>query len=198
MDTMSSQLNNLKDKLVTKKNLKEPKKSPMNLGVDGVDHINIWEHGDTELGKFLAHGTRNPVDHHVYGRFETIESFWKYIRSEERDDRLRGLSGVPLRKFSDNLTTRRVPNFKIIIMGANYQKIIQHPDMVLKIKESELPFDSYYLKKNNELRVRPTFFNWFVAGMEEIRTAIKEDRKPVLDFLLEGKRKNITDSEFIG
>lgn len=154
------------------------------IGKDGIDHINIWEKGSTDLGIALSHMADLPFSHETYGRFRSVEGFWHYIRSVTRDDRTRVMAGFKAKKFGDSLESHRVDNFKEIIMDANWQKINQYPPIVEFLKASTLPLDHYYLYNlDPNIRVRPYSAFWMIAGFEEIRKAIKEDRKPKFDFL---------------
>ena len=62
--------------------IKDPSPSPMLWKADGVDHINIWERAETELGCILSHSSRLPFVHSIFGRFGNMEAFWHYIQSE--------------------------------------------------------------------------------------------------------------------
>ena len=160
---------------------RDPRPSPMNWVKDGVDHINIWDHAETDLGKILAHGTTVPFSHSVFGRFKTVEAFWHYISSEEHDDRIRTMRGRTLYEFSKKMTKMHVPNFCAIIIDANWQKIQKYPDVVEAIRQSELPFDCYYRnKRGTGYPLRAPYSAWLVEGFEEIRRAIKENREPNL------------------
>lgn len=162
------------------------------IGEDGVDHINIWDHGKTELGKLLALSTPLNFRHSRFNRFNTIEGFWNYIRSVERDDRLRKFVGKPLRLCISNLTFRHVTNFKAIIMDANWQKIKQYPELAEAVKESTLPFDSYFIyRRQDGVPERPQFVYWLIEGFNEIRNALKEDREPNFEFLKSRKGTDI-------
>jgi len=192
MNSMSDMLASVKNKIVVKKDdIKDPSSSPMLLGKDGEDHINIWESGDTELGQLLSHRSRIPLRHNIFGKFVNIESFWHYIRSKERDDRIRTMGGQKLHAFAKKLTDCRVVNFKAIIMDANWQRVSSNLDLVTNICDSSLPFDCYYVNRHSGVRVRPTFFKWFIQGYEEIRKALKESREPNFQFLLDEKDSTI-------
>jgi len=181
------QANNLRNQITAKKRLqlKEPTASPMHWKGDGVDHYNIWEIAETELGKFLMHSSLNGFRHKLFGKFVSIESFWNYIQSEERDDQIRVMHGPILRTFIRKLNMRRVKNFRAIIMDANWQKIRQNKEMMTMMAESTLPFDCYFINTKIGVRTRPSFFKWVVMGFDEIRQALKEGREPVFDFLLD-------------
>lgn len=172
--------------------IRDPIPSPS--GVDGVDHINIWDRGNTELGKLLSHSAALSFVHNIFGRFNTIESFWHYIRSVERDDRIRTMSGLPLKRFSEKLQTVRVRNFKAIIMDANWQKVKQYPILVEELTDSTLPIECYYhYKREDGVRIRPNFSPWLIQGFTEIRNALKENREPNFDFLKDNPNTGIYD-----
>lgn len=165
-------------------NIKNPAPSAANWVADGVDHINIWENGVTELGQILIHSSPVSFKHKIFGRFATMEAFWHYIQSVERDDRVRNMSGQTLKHFCRKMTQARVQNFRAIIVDSNYQRIKQHKVIQEAIGESSLPFDCYYLNEFG-IRERPSFSKWLVSGFEEIRKAIKENREPDLGYLLD-------------
>lgn len=176
-----------------RKSYKNPVTSPMKLGLDGVDHINTWEGAETLIGQFLSHNYHHKFHHNLFGRFDSIEAFWYYIRSEERDDGIRSMSGKTLKEFIDKLNLNRVTNFRAIIMDTQYQRIKQFKDIVEEIKTSVLPYDCYYINSKSNLRTRPGFFRWIMEGHEEIRKALKENREPDFGFLLDQKNSGIYD-----
>lgn len=165
--------------------LLDPAPTPMLWTEDGVDHINIWEEGATDLGQVMSHSSPIELNHSLFGRFSNMQAFWNYIQSVERDDRIRALTGRNLRQFSQKLTPAKVVNFRAIIMDSNYQRAKQYPLIVKELVESSLPFDCYYLHRTSKVRIRPNFFLWLNRGWEEIRKALKEDREPDFSFLLD-------------
>ena len=167
-----------------------------NLGEDGDSHINMSEEGYTELGRNLAHASRLSFVHSRYGQFNTMNNFWYYIRSVERDDRLRSFYGKRLKMFVRGSTTHcRIPNFRVIIMDANWQRVQQHPVLAEALKSSTLPLDCWYhYKRGNGIKMRPNFAFWLIAGFEEVRNALKEDRSPNFDFLRDTDDEDIFDA----
>ena len=149
---------------------------------DGVDHINILRGAGTSLGDFLAHGSRYQLTHNIFGKFINMESFWYFIKSEEKDDLLRSKTGRNLKKHALQLNLQNVVNFRAIVMDANYQKIKEYPSFLKLMQESTLPFDCYHINNEHQIRQRPVYYKWLVSGFEEIRTALKEGREP--DFTL--------------
>lgn len=164
--------------LIPKKTSKihAPRKAPE--GIDGVDHINVTDDAVTSLGRSLSYRAKRPFVHTHFGNFNSVEGFWYYIQSVERDDRLRIMNAMAIKKFASKLTKRPVAkNFKAIILDANYQKIINDRRILAEIKDSILPFENYYTNEHG-IKIRPKYFFWMLPGLEEIRTAIKEDRLP--------------------
>lgn len=197
-NSMASKLSALTGRQVprrtnTRDGIKDPAPSPAKWVGDGIDHINIWERGVTELGVALSHSSPLPFTHSIFGKFSCMESFWHYIQSEERDDRLRTMTSKTLRPFAHKLTPTRAVNFRAIIMDSNWQRVKQYGALADAIKESELPFDCYTEDRRTGLRQRPTFFKWFIRGFEEIRKALKEGRDPNFSFLLDKGNSGIYD-----
>lgn len=171
---------------------RDPMPSPMSIGADGVDHINIWDESETDLGKILAHNTPIYFIHNVFGRFSCIESFWHYLCSEEHEDRIRTMTGKALKVFSKKLEFTRVVNFRAIIMDANWQKVKQHREIADAIKSTNIPFDCYYIyKRSDGIRIRPTFAHWTIRGFTEIRNALNENREPNFKFLQDNNDENM-------
>lgn len=192
--TFREQLSVMTEPKPRKRNgIKDPSPSPMEWIGDGVDHINILRDSNTSLGDFLAHGTRFPFTHHIFGKFSNMESFWYYLQSTERDDRIRVLTGKHLMNFKNKLTFQRVTNFRAIIMDSNWQKIKQYKDVANLMRDSELPFDCYRVDPNSGIRIRPVYFKWLIVGFEEIRKALKGDREPSFHFLLDEEGSGIYD-----
>lgn len=165
--------------------------SPMQLGDDGTDHINVGDDAVTDLGKMLNHRADNQFQHSHFGKFRTMEGFNLWLLSNERDDRLRQLQGTKLRSLSKKITKlpETIPNFKAIIIDSYYQSIIQNENLKKAVENSTLPFDVYYVMEDTKLRVRPARYNWLLYGLEEIRKAIKENREPQLKHLLDYHRR---------
>lgn len=160
--------------------------SPMSWKKDGEDHINIWHHGSTIVGAAMSHYSPLGINHPQYAHFACVDGFWQWVVSRENDDRLRVLTGNPLRSLAKKMTHRRIPNLRMVIMAACWLKVQQHNDLAKAIKTSTLPFDCYYHEaKNKQLRIRPYYANWYTFGFEEIRKALKERREPDFEKLRE-------------
>lgn len=145
---------------------------------DGVDHINIYSRGKTELGRLLTHFAHMPFTHPYFGPFASMEGLWYFIRNGGNDESLRYLSGIRAKNLGRQSNPKWYPEFRQDILAANYQKIIQHDELRELIVASELPFDHYYLFGPNQIPVTPRDSKWLVDGFEDIRTALKKGEVP--------------------
>lgn len=168
--------------------------NPMYLEGDGIDHINIWDGAETELGEILSHGYQLRFHHSMFGSFYSIETFWYYIQSKERDDQIRSLAGRILKNFANDkskTTICFISNFRAIIADTQWQRISSMQPLVDELIKTDLPFDCYYINAQSGVKTRPIMYRWICAGMEEIRKALKENRLPDFTFLLDDKNTGI-------
>lgn len=165
---------------------------------DGEDHINVNTAGNTSIGQFLAHDSYFGFVHPKFGRFASSRSFWLWLKTQERDDRLRDRTGVMANNIFRNCTHRQVPNARAIMLDADYNKLKQYPDALEAFKNSELPLDTYYFTRTEDgsFPRRPSTFFWLVEGWEEIRNALKEDREPDFSKWLDVQGSGIYDYVF--
>lgn len=148
--------------------------------VDGVDHINIWAHGDTKLGRMLSHFHYAPFNHPYFGPFNSMEGFWHFIKSEEKDDTLRRLYGLEAKRYGKALSEiPYVDDFFNIIKLGNYHKISQNPKISELFVQSALPFEYYYRSGPERQIIQPDGYDWLVAGFEELRRLMKAGQVPV-------------------
>ena len=170
----------------------------MTIGHDGINHINIWESGETNLGKALSSFTALPFEHSEYGSFVSIEGFWHYIRSVTKDDNLRLLSGHNARTFGRTLESQEVKDVYYVVADANWQKIKSYPALVNEIKNLRIPFDSYYLEiekgrpKLECVRSRSLHAKYMVPAFHEIHEAVHQNREPDFTFLKDSNRSSTT------
>lgn len=170
--------------MTEKKNCRQPIINPSEstLGFtasnDGVDHINIYSNGKTELGRLLTHFAHKPFVHPYFGPFASMEGLWYFIRNGGVDENLRYLSGIKAKKLGKLSKAKWYADFRSDILAANYQKIIQNEDIRSAMIASELPFDHYYLFGPNKVLVTPRDSQWLIDGFEEIRTALKAGEVP--------------------
>jgi hypothetical protein len=162
------------------------KGTKINPMADGVEFINIWINGKTELGQYLSHFYKSPFIHPVLGPFNSMEGFWHYIRNGAKDDSLRTLSGMAAKNHGKRLECQYVANFQEIITAANFYKIEQNLMIKNLLVESDLPFMHYYLftpVKADHSTVEPIVINisnnaWLIDSFEEIRKMFQHGQRP--------------------
>jgi hypothetical protein len=183
---MSGQLESLRRNIQTKNTGFSHLKFPSVNGWkgDGEDHINIWEFGRTELGQLLSVNFSLPFKNPVLGRFKSIRGLWVFVTTKEQDDALRNMDARHIRDYVKKVESIKVKNFFAIILDSCYHRIKQTKVLSEAVIKSELPFDCYSASGQG-LRTRAPFQRWFVAGMEEVRKALKENRAPDLKFLMD-------------
>ena len=147
---------------------------------DGLDHINISRASKIQLGKALNLDYSRDWEHEILGPFRSLNSLWFFVRAEKHNDAIRSMIGNELRFFVDRECGgfgEDVPNFRNIILDSMYRRVLKNNDICRDLRNSTLPFDSY---RENQVGVRIRFENirWVVMGYEEIRQALKEERKP--------------------
>ncbi len=179
------QKRNLTPLEASKARLKNPLPNPMKYIGEGEDHILISKFAKTELGKILAMEFSAKFYHAPLGEFSSLHNFWHYVRSAERDDRVRHMSDLSLRKFSDKLTHQRVPSFKAIVMDGLWQRLQANQKHLALLAASTLPFDNYYRVRDSGLIKRSQYAHWYISGVEEIRAALVEGRLPDFTYLMD-------------
>lgn len=141
---------------------------------DGIDHINVYSKGKTELGRLLSNFAHTPFVTEEDGSFQSMEGYWYYILSG--NDYLRSLYGYIAKVrgegnyFLKNWKTFK--GFKDKIRKGLRAKLEQNPDIVELLIESDLPLEHYYIFGNHV--VEPTEFRWMIDMLESQRTLFKE------------------------
>lgn len=165
---------------------------------DGIDHINVHHCAETELGWLLSTYGICPFKHREFGLFKTVRGMLAWMRDPRQSDRFRYLTGTEAERLDKNYGTNaavknRIANYVFTTMNATWQKIQANADLREKLAQSDLPFDFYYNQitaRNPDgspagrVRIRVSTSFAFISGFEELRNAVKENRKPNLSFLL--------------
>lgn len=153
-------------------------------GVDGVDHINIHNKAETELGKFLDMNSYSPFVHPDAGNFHSVGGLWHYIQTRPVMEEFRILSGARVRAQAKKMKeeAKHNPNaprhtpvkgFRTIIADAMWHKVTQNANAVRMMAETSLPFEHYFTQGDLGIRQYPSEGYWICAAYEEIRRVIK-------------------------
>ena len=166
------------------------------IGEDGVDHININFNGMTDLGHALHQNAKLAFIHDLFGRFLTVEGFYRWLASETGDDQFRTLNGIQCSHYAKKTINRGyIANLRFLVVDATWQKVCTYPDLRKALGESELPFDSYYYVhddvngKQSNTRMRYKNALWVCEGLEEMRDAIRAGTEPDFSFLMDDQQE---------
>ncbi len=138
---------------------------------DGIDHINIYSKGETELGRVLSNFALTPFELDEYGQFNSIEGYWFWLLSEHPDkDELRKLHGHQAKIRGQELIKDskilKDDSFKWKIYYALREKIKQNSLIAEWLRDSILPFDHYYVYNGEMVRTK---YAWLVEHFEKLR-----------------------------
>lgn len=145
----------------------------INKDADGLDFVWVDPAAATELGRLMAYPTLTPFTHPILGPFNSMEGFWYYVGTQERDDKLRELWGSEARTYGKKMTTRKVAAFREILVTGVVAKIQQSPRLRELIQsEPVLPFRIYYLFGPQKLPIRPTRSKLTEGILEQAREIV--------------------------
>lgn len=148
---------------------------------DGITHINVHpspKQARTMLGQNLSSFKYMPFFHPYYGNFCSLEGFWHYLYNKERDDKLRHLAHDRAYRYGKRGTPDPYKDFQEDIVAGMYIKILHNERLCTSVRKCDLPFDMYYQFGPGGVIISPKESDWLVAGLEEIREALKNDVVP--------------------
>ena len=141
----------------------------MNPENDGIDHINVYSKGKTELGKFLSNFAYSLIETED-GLFSSIEGYWYWLG--HNDDRLRKLSGFEAKKLGRELGAPDwidSEEFKEKIKKAITIKLNSNEAVELLDANSDLldlPLAHYYVYKGKV--VEPKDGEWILEHLKNV------------------------------
>ena len=157
---------------------------------DGVDHINVYSRGKTELGRTLSNFSHTPIQHPKDGYFASIEAYWYWLaigdlHNSPKYQHLRSLHGFKCKEEGrkalqewaelNDHQAPEVPDFECRIKKALLCKIQQTPGLVERLKESTLPLIHYYYwGERPPYKVsRPEKYDWITEYISDVRDYLK-------------------------
>jgi hypothetical protein len=146
-------------------------------GIDGVDHINVYSKGHTQLGRWLSNFANSPIHIEHQGEFSSIEGYWYWLGTH--DDRLRTLDGYAAKKLGKSLERVHIltqSHFEQLIKTAIDIKLKSDRDKLKEFAYSQLPFAHYYeygKAKGNPKKV-DAGFDWIIQHLEMRRKQLKQ------------------------
>lgn len=135
---------------------------------DGVDHINVYSKGKTELGRLLTNFADTPFKHPEHGQFRTVEGFWYWLKTGMVHDDLRTMLGWEAKMLGKLLPVVEAPHFEVRIKTAIRAKLIQNPHILRMLLDNELPLAHYYVMRGN---IKQAGYGWINEYYMEVRNA---------------------------
>lgn len=137
---------------------------------DGVDHINVYSKGETELGRFLSNFARAPIKT-IDGPFESIEGYWYWLGCvHPNKDSLRKAYGFNAKSLGRDLGCSDWidgEDFKNKIKAAIQIKLESNPVYLKELKNLKLPLKHYYVYKGK--RVFAPKADWIIKFLETFK-----------------------------
>lgn len=158
----------------------------MDPKLDGINHINIYSAGKTELGKFLSNFAYSPITIGDDGHFDSIEGYWYWLSN--RQDVMRSTQGYNAKKVGKSyprIVQLEEEVFKRKIIEACWIKIHSNPHKLKIFKDSTLPFTHYYVFNGS---VKDAGFKWIIDMWELFRTNIRKEVDPMFKVIIAGGR----------
>lgn len=147
---------------------------------DGIDHINIYTKGKTELGRLLTNLADTPFTHEDYGHFKSVEGLWYWLISGKTQDEFKNMSGFEAKKMGKLIPEEnKCPvddDFKEAIKKGFKAKVRENKKIIKLLYESTLPFEHYYFygKNGNYKVMEMERHKWQCEEFERLRTIIKD------------------------
>ena len=112
---------------------------------DGVDHINIYSRGKTELGRLLSNFAYSIFEHPRFGKFYSVEAYWYYLKTGcQYYHELSRLYGAKAKATGKKYEVVGCPDFDFEIELALWCKVMQNPHVKEQLKASTLALTHYY------------------------------------------------------
>ncbi len=134
---------------------------------DGIDHINVYSKGLTDLGRFLTNFARSEIDTED-GKFLSIEGYWYWLSC--KNDKLRHLYGFQAKQQGRNFGGKDWSSdeeFKRKILEAITIKLNSHPHYLEQLQQCKLPLKHYYNYKGKI--VEPSDGKWILDHLESFK-----------------------------
>lgn len=135
--------------------------------MDGIDHINIYSKGKTELGRWMSNFSYSPICTED-GDFASIEGYWYWLLTGNEE--LRTMWGYRAKEIERKSPLRDyilADEFKEKIKKAIVLKAAGNPHMLNSLQTTDLPLKHYYVYGTKEVDAG---YQWITDVWEDIRS----------------------------
>lgn len=147
----------------------------INPARDGIEHINVYSKGATDLGRMLSNFSKFPI-RTKDGNFMSVEGYWYWLSIEpcvEREQ-LRGCYGFWAKKTGEEILEAKQAlfdkDFEHKILLAIWYKFRRNSHLIFP-EHRELPFYHYYNYGGNVIDVTDKYF-WMIDGITKMRDSL--------------------------
>tara|TARA_B100000700_G_scaffold331722_1_gene467541 strand:- start:20914 stop:21459 length:546 start_codon:yes stop_codon:yes gene_type:complete len=159
---------------------------------EGKDHINAYSKSLTSLGKKLTNFYHAPFEHPKYGKFNSVEGLWYYLKTGRVFNQFKSLSGYAAKKegqkiqksigFSDRSDETYISeDFKNDIKEGIRAKFRDNVNLLNELIDCDLPIAHYYYfgdpEKDNVKIKDLSQYKWVIDEIEKIREISKNHLK---------------------
>ena len=144
--------------------------------LDGIEHINIYSKGKTEIGRLLTNFAHTPFIHPEYGRFESVEGFWYWLRNGKQHEELRTMYGFKAKEYGKQFESIDCSTFQEDVKEVIRCKLRQNRKILQMLVDSILPLEHYYWYGdiNNPKVYNLPQYKWIIDEIERIRVVCQE------------------------
>ncbi len=135
---------------------------------DGIDHINIYSKGKTEIGRWLSNFTHEPIIVPEHGNFSSIEGYWYWLGT--RNERLRTAIGFGAKQLGKSLESQFIEGFDDYIRKAIDIKLKSNRKMLVIFSLTKLPFTHYYVYGDKQIDAG---HKWILEHFENRRSLLE-------------------------
>ena len=143
------------------------------METDGIDHINIYSKGKTEVGRWLSNFQYCPMQTE-HGKFNSVEGYWYWLTTT--NDKLRDLHGFSAKKLGkESKKEIEITDsvFKFKICKAIDLKLRTNPKWVAE--QCNLPLKHYY--DYGGKKVEKQEYNWITEHIQKRVIQLREHYK---------------------
>lgn len=151
---------------------------------DGVDHINVYNRGETKLG-FLLHPSA-PLGFTVFDKpFNSIDNLMLYYRTYCTCESIRTIERVTNFHRKDISRYPRFENLYAIVVVGYAQVFKAHPELLEALNNNTLALDSYIVRSKKEgdkspgkeIKDRLSSAGILLKAIKEAQSAFNENRE---------------------
>lgn len=151
---------------------------------DGIDHINVYSKGATQLGQDLSNFAHLAFEHPDHGFFASMEAYWYWTSTGRQHEHLRRLYKATAKAAGIRLPKVEMDQelFRAQICDGLKLKVMQNRKLRDALKKSHLPLRHYYFYGSapNWVIKEKADHRYQMECLEEVRSALQQNRAVLL------------------